>query len=177
VGAESSAVADTTTTRRIVTAKSLPISYAAQDDKLAAPGQRTARRRQALARWMTKPAEHPLCAESAQLADDRSGAWRSPPARPSTRAAPPASGQRMISPRPGAGACPPSRDLLRADRQRPAGRRTSQESRSGRDTGARIVQVTQTRTKSRGRPQAPDVCTSLRHRLAPSRQPARRPAR
>jgi hypothetical protein len=37
-----------------------------------------------------------------------------------------------------------------------------------RDTGARIVEVTQRGQKQRGRPQAPDVCALLRHRLAPN---------
>ena len=44
------------------------------------------------------------------------------------------------------------------------------ESGRERDTGARIDSVTHKRTSPRGRPQAPDVCASLRHRPAPDQQ-------
>ncbi len=68
-----------------------------------------------------------------------------------------------------AGARPPGRNLLQAHRPRPKGRRTRQKSGGERDTGARIDSShSQRGHKSRGRPQAPDVCASLRHRLAPN---------
>ena len=63
------------------------------------------------------------------------------------------------------------RGVLQADGPRLAGRRTEEGGRE-RDTGARIT-IGPRRAKSRGRPQAPDVCASLvitraHHNLAPS---------
>ena len=61
----------------------------------------------------------------------------------------------------------PSRGLLQADGPRPARRRAGEESGRERDTGARIDLSHSKRTKPRGRPQAPDVCASLRHHPRP----------
>jgi transposase len=58
-----------------------------------------------------------------------------------------------------------SRNVISADGPRPAGWRADEESGRERDTGARIDSSHSLRGhKSRGRPQAPDVCASLRHR-------------
>ena len=71
----------------------------------------------------------------------------------------------------------PSRDLIQTDGPRQTGRRASEEGGRERDTGARIGLSHSKEDKPRGRPQAPDVCSSLRHRLAPTRRLRRhRPA-
>ena len=70
---------------------------------------------------------------------------------------------------------PPSRDVIHANRPRPTSRPASEESGRERDTGARIGSSHSKRTKQRGRPQAPDVCSSLPHQLAPNREATPRP--
>ena len=62
-----------------------------------------------------------------------------------------------------------SRGLLRADGSRLASNCATKGSGRERDTGARITGPR--RATSRGRPQAPDVCSLTRHRLAPTPQP------
>ena len=61
------------------------------------------------------------------------------------------------------------RGLLRADGSRLASNCATKGSGRERDTGARISGPR--RATSRGKPQAPDVCSLTRHRLAPTRQP------
>ena len=62
---------------------------------------------------------------------------------------------------------PPSRNLIPADVQDQQAGAPERKSGRERDTGARIGLVTQTRT-SRAADQARDVCSSLRHRPAPT---------
>jgi hypothetical protein len=61
----------------------------------------------------------------------------------------------------------PGQGVLPADGHRPTSRTTSQKSGRERDTGARINQALEGH-QLRGRPKAPDVCTSLRQPPAPT---------